>query len=50
MDYLQCNCILFGALHLQGMKSKSDLDREYAIVVGSIAVCLILFLIIINKV
>jgi hypothetical protein len=32
------------------MKSKSDLDRGYAIVVGSTAVCLILFLIIINKV
>lgn len=32
------------------MKSNSDLDREYAIIVGGIAVSLILFLIIINKV
>jgi hypothetical protein len=30
------------------MKSKSDEDREYAICVGIIAVCLILFLTIIN--
>lgn len=32
------------------MKSKSDLDREYAFIVGGIAVWLILFLTIINNV
>jgi hypothetical protein len=50
MDSLQCSNFLFSSLYLQGMKSKSDLDGEYAIVVGSIAVGLILFLIIINNV
>jgi hypothetical protein len=42
--------ILSWSLYFQGMRSKSDLDRHYAKVVGLTALIFILFLIFINHI